>query len=83
MEIGVIARAQTDRIEGWIDEANRVITVSDCLLIDERQVAGPHRRRKTGSAILVRSAGSLVSTDVKGEIRVCRNIRAVAIALGA
>ena len=83
MEIGVIVRAFTNCVEGWIDEANRVITVSDCLLVDESQVAGPHGSRKTGPAILVFSAGSLVGTDVKGEIRVCRNVRAVAISLGA
>ena len=83
MEIGVIVRAQTNRIEGRIDEANRVITVSDCLLVDESQVARPHRSCKTGPTIFVGSAGSLVGTDVKGKVRVGRNVRAIAIGLGA
>jgi hypothetical protein len=83
VEIGVIVRAQTNRVEGRIDEADRVISVSDRLLVDESQVAGPHGRRKTGSTILISSAGSLVGTDVKGKVRVSRNVRAVAIGFGA
>ena len=49
------------------------------LLIGQSHVAGPHGRRKTGSAIFVCRAGGLVGTDVKGKIRVGRDVRAVPI----
>ena len=81
MEIGVIARAQANRIKARIDEPDRRIAIGNRLLIDQSQVSGPHGRRKTGSTIIVGRAGSLIGADVKREIRVCRNVRAVAIRL--
>src|SRR5208282_1569744 len=82
VEIGVIARAQANRIKTRIDEPNRAVAVSDCLLISEGQVAGPHGGSKTVPTIHVGGAGSLAGADVKGEICVCRNVRAVAISRG-
>lgn len=79
MEIGVVARAQTNRVKTRIDEAERVPAVSDCLLVDESQVASPHGRRKTGPAIVVGGAAGLVGTNVDSEVRVGRHVRAIAI----
>src|SRR5271154_594396 len=83
VEISVIGLTQPSRINGRIDEAKGFVAARDFLLVDESQVARPHGRRKTGSTILVGGAGSLVGTDVKGKVRVCRNVWAVAQGLGA
>ena len=83
MEIRVVVRAPAYRVEGRVDEAHGVVAVSNCLLVDQSQVAGPHGSRKAGSTVLVLRAGSLIGADVEAEIRIGRNIRAVAIGFGA
>ena len=77
-----IAFPQTQRINGWINEAGRWSLLGSRLLIGQGQIAGPHGRRKTDPAVFVCSAGALVGADVKGEIRVRRDVRAVPIFCG-
>ena len=82
VEISVIVRAQSNRIQRGIDEPDGLIAVSDRLLIDQSQVASPHGRGKTGSTVVVGGARGLVGADVKGEIGVRGNVRTVAVSLG-
>src|SRR5580692_834055 len=83
VEVGRIAFPQTQRVNSWVNEAGRFIAVGFRLLISQSQVAGPHGRGKTGPAIKVFRASGLVGADVKGKIRVCRDVRAVAIFRGS
>src|SRR2546429_9316738 len=64
-----------------VDEAHRTMAVGNGLLIDQSQVAGPHRRRETRSTIRISRATGLVGADVKRKIRVRRDVRAVSIGL--
>ena len=82
VEIGAVARAGSDRIDERVDEADRFAGAGDCLLIDQRHIAGPHGSRKAGPAVLVGGAGGLVGADVEREISVGRNVRAVAKSFG-
>src|SRR5580704_7030555 len=82
VEVGRTAFPQTQRVNSWVNEAGRFIAVGFRLLISQSQVAGPHGRGKTGPAIKVFRASGLVGADVKGKIRVCRDVRAVAIFVG-
>src|SRR5208282_5245814 len=80
-EIGV-AVPQVQRINGGINEAGCRNAVGSRLLIGQSQIAGPHGRGKTGSAVFVLSATALVGTDVKAKIRVGRDVWDIAIGLG-
>ena len=81
MKVGIIARASANRVENGVDESDCGLAVCHRLLIDEGQIAGPHRRGKTSPAVFVCSAGSLVGADIKSEICVGGNVRPVAIGL--
>ena len=81
MEVGVIARAQTDRIQGRINEAECRLAIGDRLLIGESQIAGPHGRGKAGAAVKIFGASGLIGANVKSEISIGRNIGAVAESL--
>ncbi len=70
------------RVDGWVDKADGGLAVDGELLVDERDVGGPHGRGKAGSAVGVGGAGGLVGADVEGEVGVGGNVRAVAIGGG-
>jgi hypothetical protein len=79
VEVRAVARTHAKRVEIGVDETDGRVSVGHQLLVDQGNVAGPHRCGKAGAAILVGRAGGLVSADVEGEVRVGRDIRAVAI----
>ena len=81
MKIGGIACAYTQCVNGRVNEAEQRVAIEERLLIGQSQVAGPHGRRKTGSAIVVRRAGGLVGADVKVKIRFRRHVRGIPIGL--
>src|SRR5208337_1263116 len=66
-------------VDGWVDEANGRIAVGDQLLIDQSDEARPHGSGEAGAAVLIRQARCLVGAGVEGEIRVCRDVWAIAI----
>ena len=42
----LVAGGHVLRVNGWVDEADGRFAVGSQLLVDQRNVAGPHRRAK-------------------------------------
>jgi hypothetical protein len=59
------------RVDRRVEEPDGRLAVLCELLIDQRNVSGPHWRGKAGSAIAVGRAGGLVRADIEGEVGVC------------
>ena len=50
VETGGVARPQSNRVDGWVQETRSWQAIGHCLLVDQRQIASPPRRGKAGSA---------------------------------
>ena len=79
---GEAAAGDVLRVNGGIDEPDCRLAIHGQLLVDERDIAGPHGRGKACAAIGVGGAGGLVGADVEREVGVGRNVRAVAVGGG-
>lgn len=78
MEVRGIIGCHILRVDSRIEKADCRLTVGNELLVDQRDITGPHGRSEAGAAIFVRRTRCLVGADVKAEVRVRRHIRAVA-----
>jgi len=83
VEVVVIVRPHTKRINSRIDEAERRVAVGNRLLIDKSHVSGPHGGRKTSAAVFVCSASGLVGANIKVKIGFRGDVRGVAQSNGA